>query len=336
MLKVYCFDAVNAKIVSCILPSDFVELWDPVRLHTISFKPIFAMCSLLPIARPLAVRSRSRLPFGRGCAVIAASSDRSIPHPQTRNSPLIDTTILLIVAAIFLLAGTVKGVIGLGLPTVSLALLTATLGLQPAMALMLAPSFMTNLWQAIAGGHGRAILARLWPFLLAATATIWIGTALSAPIDVALLSALLGVLLAIYAAVGLGGMRFAVAPRRARWAGPVAGCVNGVLTGMTGSFVVPGVPYLQALGLPRDMLIQAMGVLFTLSTAALGLALAGRGLLSAELGLQSVAAIPPALLGMVLGRWLRGRLSETAFRKVFFVALLILGFYIIARALGQV
>jgi len=232
----------------------------------------------------------------------------------------------------------VKGVIGLGLPTVSLALLTATLGLQPAMALMLAPSFTTNLWQAVTGGHGRAILARLWPFLTAATVTIWIGAALAAPMDVALLSALLGGLLVVYSAIGLGsasgGARLTLPPGSERWSAPLAGCVNGVLTGMTGSFVVPGVPYLQALGLPRDMLIQAMGVLFTLSTAALGLALAGRGLLGADLGLQSLAAIPPALLGMVLGRRLRGRLGETAFRRVFFVALLGLGLYIVARSLG--
>ncbi len=247
---------------------------------------------------------------------------------------MIDPTALFIVAATFLLAGTVKGVIGLGLPTVSLALLTATLGLQPAMALMLAPSFVTNLWQAVTGGHGRAMLARLWPFLLAATTTVWIGTALAAPVDVALLSALLGGLLAIYAAIGLGRARLALPPGGERWAGPLAGGVNGVLTGMTGSFVVPGVPYLQALDLPRDMLIQAMGMLFTLSTAALGLALAGRGLLSADLGLQSVAAIPPVLFGMVLGRWLRGRLSEPAFRKAFFAALLALGLYIVARSLG--
>lgn len=251
-----------------------------------------------------------------------------------RNSPLIDTTTLLIVAVTFLLAGTVKGVIGLGLPTISLALLTATLGLQPAMALMLAPSFVTNLWQAVTGGHARAILARLWPFLAAATATVWIGAAVAAPVDVALLSALLGGLLAIYAVIGLGRARLSMPPGSERWAGPLAGGLNGVLTGMTGSFVVPGVPYLLALGLPRAMLIQAMGVTFTLSTTALGLALAGRGLLSVDLGLQSLAAIPPALLGMVLGRRLRGRLPEAAFRKVFFVALLILGLYIIARSLG--
>ena len=267
--------------------------------------------------------------------MIAANFDRFIPHPQRRNSPLIDSPTLFIVAATFLLAGTVKGVIGLGLPTVSLALLTATLGLQPAMALMLAPSFVTNLWQAASGGHGRVILARLWPFLLAATATVWVGAALAAPVDVAMLSALLGAVLAIYAAIGLGRARLTLPPGSERSSGPLAGCVNGVLTGMTGSFVVPGVPYLQALGLPRDMLIQAMGVLFTLSTAALGLALAGRGLLSAGLGLHSVASIAPALLGMVLGRWLRDRMPEAAFRKVFFVALLVLGLFIIARAMAR-
>jgi hypothetical protein len=274
------------------------------------------------------------LPIRRDYVVIAASLDQFIPHQQMRNSPLIDMTTLYIVAATFVLAGMVKGVIGLGLPTVSLALLTATLGLQPAMALMLAPSFATNLWQAVSGGHERAIVMRLWPFLAAATATVWIGTAVATMVDVALLSALLGGLLAIYAAIGLGRARLTLLPGSARWAGPLTGCVNGVLTGMTGSFVIPGVPYLQALGLPRDMLVQAMGVLFTLSTMALGLALAGRGLLGADQSLQSVAAIPPALLGMVLGRWLRGRLPETAFRKVFFTALLALGLYIVARSSG--
>ncbi len=44
--------------------------------------------------------------------------------------------------------------------------------------------------------------------------------------------------------------------------------VDQKLAGMTGSFVVPGVPYLQALALPRDALIQAMGILFGSGRAA--------------------------------------------------------------------
>jgi len=247
---------------------------------------------------------------------------------------LFDFQTFAIVAAAFLIAGMVKGVIGLGLPTVSLALLTATIGLQPAMALMLAPSFVTNLWQGATGGQLGPILRRLWPFLVCATVTIWLGAALSAPVDVALLSALLGVLLVVYAVIGLGRPQFSLPPDSEVWSGPLAGCINGVLTGMTGSFAVPGVPYLQALGLPRDMLVQAMGVLFTLSTLALGLAMAGRGLLDGQLGLGSALAILPALAGMVLGQRLRRRIAEAAFRRLFFAALLVLGVVIVLRSAG--
>ena len=88
---------------------------------------------------------------------------------------------LILVAATFLLAGGVKGVIGLGLPTVSLAILTATVGLQPGMALLLVPSFMTNLWQAMVGGNFFEILKRTWVFLLMATVTVWICLLYTSP-----------------------------------------------------------------------------------------------------------------------------------------------------------
>ncbi len=245
---------------------------------------------------------------------------------------MFDTMTVLIVAATFLAAGAVKGVIGLGLPTVSLAVLTVALGLPEAMNLLLVPSVATNLWQACVGGNAVAILRRLWPFLLMAVATVWIGAGALTRVDLSLLSGMLGALLIFYAAISLSGLRIAVGARQERWAGPAFGAVNGVLTGMTGSFVVPGVMYLQAIGLPRDMLIQAMGALFTLSTLALAVGLTGSGLFSVELGALSVAALVPAALGMAAGQWIRRRLSEDWFRRVFFVALLALGAYIVFTA----
>ena len=243
-----------------------------------------------------------------------------------------DPLTLAIVAAVFLLAGVVKGVIGLGLPTVSLALLTVAFDLPSAMALLLVPSFVTNLWQALAGGETLALLRRLWPFLLAATVTVWIGAVALQAVEFALLSALLGLLLIVYAGTGLAGVAPRVSPAQEPWAGPLTGVVNGVLTGTTGSFVVPGVLYLQSLGLPRDRLIQAMGLLFTLSTLALAAALGGSGLLGAELGLLSAAALLPALLGMALGQAIRRRLPEARFRRVFFLALMLLGGYLAGYA----
>jgi len=246
---------------------------------------------------------------------------------------MFDLPILLAIAGTFFLAGAVKGVIGLGLPTVSLGLLATVLDLPSAMALLLVPSFATNLWQAASGGQARPILRRLWPFLLLATVTVWIGALALTRLDTHYLSALLGAVLAAYAALGLGGIRLSIPAAREAWAGPVFGAANGVLTGMTGSFVVPGVMYLQGIGLSREQLIQAMGMLFTLSTVALALALQGNGLITGELALASAGALVPALAGMLCGAALRRRLSEARFRQVFLVAILALGLYILARAL---
>ena len=106
-----------------------------------------------------------------------------------------DTLTIAAIASTFLLAGTVKGVIGLGLPTVSLAILTVLIDIPSAMALLLVPSFVTNFYQALVGGHGLMILRRLWPFMLMATATVWLGATALTRIDLSLLSTLLGLLI---------------------------------------------------------------------------------------------------------------------------------------------
>ena len=133
-----------------------------------------------------------------------------------------------------------------------------------------------------------------------ATVTVWLGATALTRVDISLLSALLGVLLILYSTVNLAGIRFTITMRQEMWIGPLVGSANGILAGMTGSFVVPGVLFLQAIGLSREMLIQAMGMLFTASTLALAIALQGNGLLTIELGKLSTAALLPAIIGMVL------------------------------------
>lgn len=247
---------------------------------------------------------------------------------------MIDYADILTVSAVFILAGIVKGVIGLGLPTVSLALLTVTSDLITAMSLMLVPSFATNVRQAFAGGGGREILRRAWPFFVMATVTIGLGAVALVWVKLTYLSLLLGLLLIIQGVVGLMGARFTISARMERPAGAAFGALNGLLTGMTGSFVFPGVLYLQAIGLPRDALIQAMGILFLLSTVALAFALGGGKFLNADLGLMSVLAVVPAFAGMLIGERIRAGLSEATFRYIFFASLIALGGYIIIRHLS--
>ena len=245
---------------------------------------------------------------------------------------MIETFTVIIIAGTFLVAGSVKGVIGLGLPTVSLGLLAAALDLTTAMAVLLIPSFITNIWQAVVGGNGKIILQRIWPFLSLATITIWFGSKVLSTINLLYLSILLGILLLAYSALNLLGFRLSISPQHEKWAGPLIGAANGILTGMTGSFVVPGVMYLQAIGLPRDMLVQAMGMLFSLSTIGLAFALQKNNLLTSELAIVSAFAVVPAIIGMVVGQRIRKSLSDAKFRKIFFISILVLGAFIIAKS----
>lgn len=247
---------------------------------------------------------------------------------------MFDPWTLSLVLAIFLVAGIVKGLIGLGLPTIVVALVTVAIDLPTAMAVLIVPSLLANVWQAAVGGHTVTLVRRLWPFLLCAAITVWLGAAALSRVDVAWLSALLGVLLAVHAATGLVGLSFDIKSTQQWWAGPAFGFVNGVFTGMTGSFVVPGVMYLQAVGLGRDALVQAMGMLFLVSTAALAWALHSLGLLGVQYGALSALGVLPAFVGIWIGQRLRRRLSEPVFRRVLLICLLLLGIYIVARSLG--
>ncbi|AXS42757.1 sulfite exporter TauE/SafE family protein [Breoghania sp. L-A4] len=245
---------------------------------------------------------------------------------------MFDTPLLIVIAGVFVLAGFVKGVVGLGLPTVSLGILTAVIGLPQAMALMIVPAFLTNVWQAMAGGGAHLVLRRIRLFLLLATLTVWIGALALTRMDLNVLAGLLGALLILYALTSLAGLRITVPKRHEPWLGPLTGAVNGVLTGMTGAYAVPGVMYLQGLGLTRDQFIQAMGMLFLGSTVALGLALGASGIVPPGVGIYSVLAVIPALSGVWLGQRVRRRLSEAQFRRLFFLAILGLGGYIAFEA----
>lgn len=249
---------------------------------------------------------------------------------------MVDIPDLALIAGILFLAGTVKGVVGLGLPTVSLALLTPVLGLADAMAAMLLPSFLTNLQQALAGGGLAAMLRRFWPFLAAVAVGTLATSGAVAAMDTALLVMMLGGSIAVYAALGLVTPPWPNPGRHEAWLGPTAGAATGLLTGMTGSFVIPSVPYLQSLGLGRDRLVQTMGATFTVATLALALGLGGRGLIGGAEAVGSLAGILPAFIGMELGRRLRGRLSEIAFRRALFTALLLLGIWMIGREVASV
>lgn len=238
-----------------------------------------------------------------------------------------------LVVVVFVVAGMVKGVVGLGLPTISMAVLSLFMVPAQAAALLVIPSLMTNVWQAGPFSTLLPVLKRIGRMQWGIAIGTMVGAKLMGAPSGAWASASLGVALIAYGAWGLSGRSFTVSPKNHRWLGWVVGAMTGFITAATGVFVIPAVPYLGALGFERDALIQAMGISFTVSTVALAAALWMNDSYSLAVAGISAVMLVPALVGMYLGQSLRRALSPALFRRCFLFSMVLLGGYLLANAI---
>ncbi len=239
----------------------------------------------------------------------------------------------MLTAATFLLAGFVKGVIGMGMPTISIALLSTGMGLPAALQIIVVPTLVTNIWQALIG-DGLVPLVRRFATLLAGTVVgVWLGYALLFRTSPKAMTAVLGAVIIAYSVTALFNLPIMPKVRRERIASPVVGVTTGVLAGATGNLSMPAIAYLNQLQLPRNDLVQMLGILFSLGTAALGFSLAGHGDYEAGLLLLSALAVVPGVTGMLIGQRARGRLSEKAFRRALLIGLAVVGVHLLWKGL---
>lgn len=239
-----------------------------------------------------------------------------------------------LVTVVFVLAGGVKGVTGMGLPTVATSLLGLWMAPVQAAALLIVPSLATNVAQC-RGANFRRLAVRLWPGWLAiAMVTIAApGFGWSASTESA--KRWLGGILIVYGAWGLWRPTLPDLSGRGRWLGAVAGVATGVVTASTAVFVLPWVPYLQSLRLSKDEMVQALGLSFTVATLALAVRVQASGpmtWLSTSGAVAIGLALASAFVGMKFGEALRGRLAGAAFQKALFLVFIALGAANLSRA----
>jgi uncharacterized membrane protein YfcA len=240
-----------------------------------------------------------------------------------------------VIGAVFVLAGFVKGVVGLGLPTVAIGLLGLWMAPAQAAALLVVPSIVTNAWQLALGGRLGPLLRRLGPMQAGVALATFGGIVLLGAPQAGWATVALGAVLTAYAVLGLLQWRPRAGGGRERWMGPLVGLATGLVTATTGVFMVPAVPYLQALGLERDELVQALGLSFTVSTLSMAAGLAVAGALSPSVAGHSLGLLLPALAGMGIGQAVRRRVSAAVFRRCFLAGVLLLGLHLMLQPLTR-
>lgn len=239
------------------------------------------------------------------------------------------------VIAVFMFAGMVKGMIGLGLPALSMGLLTLVMTPFQAASLLVIPSMLTNFWQLFAEGGVIQLIRRFWTLLLAMV----IGSTWSIfptldqtdfPSEI-----LLGGMLLCYGLYGLWAKKLPDLSPYEKWLSPIVGYLGGAVGVATGVVLIPIVPYIQSLQLKRDDLVQSLGLAFTVATVCLAVFLYKNPVEQQTLNFSMAwLGLVPALIGMGIGAKIRYRVSEQKFRKLFFFGLCSLGSYMLIHSLG--
>lgn len=233
---------------------------------------------------------------------------------------------------IFLPTAFLKGITGLGFATICLPVLTLFIDPRISIPLVIVPSLSSNLLVMAQAGNFRRALIRFWPLLLATVPGLLLGVHLLISVDIAWSRRVLGSILIIYSVWAFSGREADLTRGGERlWRVP-AGLLTGLVYGLTGSQVMPVLPYMLSLKMDRDLFLQSINLFFTFSSLLLLLLLGRQGLLNGPMMAVALAGVVPVAIGIHLGGRIRERLSEAAYRRAVLIFLALIGLSLVVRA----
>lgn len=250
---------------------------------------------------------------------------------------LLSQTALVIafILACAVFAGVVKGAVGFAMPLILMSGLSAVLTVPQALAGLILPSLIMNVWQALRGGHVALIQSGRthWRLLVLVLLFIILSGQLVLALSDRVLSLMIGVPIVAFAASQLLGWRLIIAPRHRRRAEIGTGVVSGFFGGFSGIWGPPIVAYLTALDTPKAEQVRAQGMLYGMASVVFLVTHTGTGVVTPQTLAFSALLLVPAVVGMLAGLWLQDRMDQALFRKATMVLLLLAGLNLIRRGL---
>ena len=239
---------------------------------------------------------------------------------------------VIIILGTYFFASSIKGITGLGFSTICLPFMVLTVGLKAALPLLIIPSLASNLIVMRQAGYFRTTLFRFWHMLIATALGVCLGLMLLDSVDNKLAGAILGLVLILWCTFSYIAPNLKLPLEKERPTGIISGIATGIINGLTGSQVIPCVPYLMALNLDRNVFIQATNISFTLSSLIMAVGLTRLELFTLDAIKLSIIGLVLVLFGLQLGTKIRPRLSPANFRLAVLIVLFITALGLLLKA----
>lgn len=248
---------------------------------------------------------------------------------------MIETSVLAVIAAAFLVGGIVKGLSGIGMPLVALPILSFAVNVPTAVALTMGPILITNGYQALSGRRLLAVVRRFWPMQLTLAATLVVSTSLLTRIDNNILLIVTGAILSGSVLAMICAGDWTIPQGLERPIGVVVGLLAGAIGGVSSLFGIPIIIYMTSLGLERADFLASISVIYFFATIPYVASLLAIGAVPPALMLVSALAVIPAMIGMTMAGHFAQRLDEARFRRLLNWMLIALGLIMIARGVAN-
>jgi len=234
-----------------------------------------------------------------------------------------DAGVLAVIALAFVAGGFVKGLIGGGLPSVVVPIMAIVVDPAFAAALTIAPVAATNVWQAADGRLFIPVVRRFWAFLIAMSVGVVVGAQILVGLPPTTAALLIGIAVVVMSPIPLASNRFEISRSRESTLNPLIGGIAGLVGGATVIFS-PVLVYFAMLRLDKDLYVAtaAVGALCAMFVLYLGLTFSNT--LTLDVVRFSATLLIPTMVGFLLGRALRGSISQRAFRLILSASLALL------------
>ena len=233
----------------------------------------------------------------------------------------------------YVVASGIKGLTGIGFSTSCLPIMALRLDLKIAIPLVIVPSIVSNLVVMLQAGRFREAISRFWPLYLASIPGLVAGLTILVAIDADIAKAILGLVLISYALWALRNKTFSLSTEWERLLKMPVGLCTGFVNGLTGSQVMPVLPYLLSLNLNKNAFVQSINISFTLSSLVMLVGMSRLGHLSLNTFLTALGGLIPVLLTVYLAGRLQGRLTGAFHRTLVLTFLLVMGLILLVKTL---
>jgi len=233
-----------------------------------------------------------------------------------------------IVAAVvcsLIVAGFLKGIIGVGMPVVALPLLSLFIDIKSAAMLLSMPLVLGNLPQALEGGKTGRCLMQLRPVILGMIPGLFFGVRVLLALDANTAKIIAGLVLMGVSGVTLLAPKVQLQSRSVLLSDVTFGFFGGILGGIA---AMPGplvFVFLLAKGLRGKAFTKEASLYLVVSAGLLAI------LLTASLQFSwldvsiSTAAMLPVGIGMYVGQHMRDKIAPETFRKLVLISVIAAG-----------